>query len=67
MNDNYVDVWNRLHHDFKDNQNSVLKYDDWLLQFDDIIKNVTTEIIDLGCGVTGNNTLYLKDKGLDVL
>ena len=45
MNDNYVDVWNRLHHDFKDNQNSVLKYDDWLLQFDDIIKNVTTELL----------------------
>ena len=61
----YIDVWNKLHKDFSINNKP--KYDDWLDEFKDIIDNVSSEIIDLGCGVTGNNTLYLLEKGKRVL
>ena len=47
--------------------NNKPKYDKWLDEFETIILNVETEIIDLGCGVTGNNTLYLLEKGKKVL
>ena len=61
----YADVWNNLHKNFiKDNE---IKYDDWLEEFASIISKVETEIIDLGCGVTGNNTLYLLEKGKKVI
>ena len=65
MKNKYIDVWNDLHKDFA--KNNKPKYDEWLEEFDDIIMNVDTDIIDLGCGVTGNNTLYLLEKGKSVL
>lgn len=65
MKSSYVDVWNELHKDFA--QNNKPKYDEWLEEFELIISNVETEIIDLGCGVTGNNTLYLLEKGKKVM
>ena len=65
MKESYVEVWNKLHKDFS--AKNIVKYDDWLEEFDDIINNVTTDIIDLGCGVTGNNTLYLLEKGKSVI
>lgn len=65
MNNSYVDVWNELHKDFI--SKNEMKYDDWLNEFEEIILNVNSEIIDLGCGVTGNNTLYLLEKGKNVL
>lgn len=65
MKESYVEVWNKLHKDFA--TKNIVKYDDWLEEFDDIIKNVTTDIIDLGCGVTGNNTIYLLEKGKSVI
>ena len=65
MNNSYVDVWNELHKDFI--SKNEMKYDDWLNEFEEIILNVNSEIIDLGCGVTGNNTLYLLEKGKKVL
>lgn len=65
MKNSYVDVWNELHKDFA--QNNKPKYDEWLEEFESIISNVETEIIDLGCGVTGNNTLYLLEKGKKVI
>lgn len=65
MKNNYVNVWNKLHKDFV--KKIFTKYDDWLNEFDDIISNVKTQIIDLGCGVTGNNTIYLLKKGKNVV
>ena len=64
-NNSYVDIWNELHKNFIGK--SKVKYDDWLDEFDYIISNIKTEIIDLGCGVTGNNTLYLLEKGKNVI
>lgn len=61
----YVDVWNSLHKDFSVNNKP--KYDDWLDNYLDIINSIDSEIIDLGCGVTGNNTLYLLEKGKKVV
>jgi len=65
MRNLYVDVWNELHKDFA--KTNKPKYDGWLDEFETIISNSETEIIDLGCGVTGNNTLYLLDKGKKVI
>ncbi|MBQ9792484.1 MAG: class I SAM-dependent methyltransferase [Clostridia bacterium] len=65
MKNNYVDVWNSLHKDFA--KRNIVKYDDWLDEFSNILANVNTQIIDLGCGVTGNNTIYLLEKGKDVI
>lgn len=65
MKNKYVDVWNELHKDFA--SKNPMKYDDWLEEFEDIVSKVDTEIIDLGCGVTGNNTLYLLEKGKKVI
>lgn len=65
MGNSYVDVWNNLHKKFVQNNGS--KYDNWLDEFESIIMNVETEIIDLGCGVIGNVTLYLLEKGKKVI
>ena len=65
MKNSYVDIWNDLHKTFA--QNNKHKYDDWLDEFEPIISNVETEIIDLGCGSTGNNTLYLLEKNKKVI
>ena len=50
-----------LHKEFR--KKNIVKYDNWLDGFKDIIDNVDAPIIDLGCGVTGNNTIYLLEKG----
>lgn len=65
MKNSYVDIWNDLHKNFA--LNNKPKYDEWLEEFESIIANVETEIVDLGCGVTGNNTLYLLEKGKKVI
>ena len=65
MKNSYVDIWNDLHKNFA--LNNKPKYDEWLEEFESIIANVETEIVDLGCGVTGNNTLYLLEKGKQVI
>ncbi len=62
---NYVDVWNELHKEYV--YKNKVKYDDWLDKFSDIINSTNGEIIDLGCGVTGNNTIYLLEKGKNVI
>ena len=59
MKNNYVDILNNLHKNFELKNKNVL--DEWLEEFDDIISNTNTDIIDLGCGVTGNNTLYFEE------
>ena len=65
MKNSYEDIWNDLHKNFA--LNNKPKYDEWLEEFESIIANVETEIVDLGCGVTGNNTLYLLEKGKKVV
>lgn len=65
MKNPYVDIWNDLHKNFA--LNNKPKYDDWLDEFESIISNNETEIIDLDCGVTGNNTLYLLEKRKKVI
>lgn len=65
MESSYVNIWNDLHKEFA--KNNKPKYDEWLNEFESIISNVKTEIVDLGCGVTGNNTLYLLEKGKQVI
>ena len=65
MESSYVNIWNDLHKEFATNNKP--KYDEWLNEFESIISNVKTEIVDLGCGVTGNNTLYLLEKGKQVI
>ena len=62
---NYVDVWNKLHKEYA--KTNTVKYDNWLDEFNYIIDNINDEIIDLGCGVTGNNTIYLLEKGKKVI
>ena len=65
MKNKYIDVWNGLHKNFAINNKP--KYDEWLEEFNSIIAGIDTEIVDLGCGVTGNNTLYLLEKGKKVI
>lgn len=66
-NDNYKSVWNKLHNEFKQDKTNILNYDSWLDKYNDVIDDCQSEIIDLGCGVTGNNTLYLIQKGKRVV
>lgn len=65
MDNKFANVWNELHKNFA--KTNKPKYDEWLEEFEAIISDVDTEIIDLGCGVTGNNTLYLLEKGKNVV
>lgn len=55
--------WNDIH---KNYERENIKYDDWLEIFDRVIINCKTPIIDLGCG-SGNDTLYLIEKGKNVI
>lgn len=43
-----------------------IKSDDWLEKFELVVKACTTPVLDLGCG-SGNNTLYLIEKGKQVI
>lgn len=60
-------VWDgNMKKDIEKLNNRLIVYDKWLTKFDDFIKNVNTKIIDLGCGI-GNDTLYLRNMGKDVV
>jgi SAM-dependent methyltransferase len=65
MENNFVKRWDSLHQSFI--EDGIAKNDDWLDEFQDIISNVSDNIIDLGCGVTGNNTIYLLDNNKRVI
>lgn len=67
MINTYKQEWNEMHKKFAENPNNILKYDEWLEEFKTTIDAVNTEIIDLGCGVTGNNTLYLLNRNKKVI
>lgn len=55
--------WDDIH---KDYDRANIKVDDWLERFDDIIMSSSKPILDLGCG-GGNDTLYLIEKGKEVI
>ena len=55
--------WNKFHSNYEREQ---IKYDDWLDLFERAISECKTPIIDLGCG-SGNDTLYLIEKGKQVI
>lgn len=55
--------WDNVH---KKYDRSDIKYDNWLDLFDRAIMHCKTPIIDLGCG-SGNDTLYLIEKGKNVI
>ena len=55
--------WNKFHLNYERNE---IKIDNWLENFEEIINDCTTPILDLGCG-SGNDTLYLINKGKKVI
>lgn len=58
------DYWTKL---YESKSAGRPKYDLWLDQYENILnKSIDTPIIDLGCGL-GNDTLYLKERGYDVI
>ena len=59
----FEEYWNSTHKKY-DNGKPI--YDDWLDKYDEIFKKATSPILDLGCG-TGNDTLYLTEKGYEVI
>ena len=61
----YKEIWNKLHKEFA--IKNAHKYDDWLVKYDDVIKTTKLDIIDLGCGSSANNTIYLLEKGKSVV
>lgn len=59
----YKEIWDKNHKQFF---TGTIKTDDWLNKYDSIINSSKEEIIDLGCG-TGNNSLYLFEKGKHII
>lgn len=63
VNKRNIEYWNKLHADYnRDN----IPVDNWLDQFGEIISPSRGPAIDLGCG-SGNDTLYLLNKGKSVI
>ena len=61
--DNSLKYWDDIHNKYERNE---IKLDDWLDKFESIIKDCSTPILDLGRG-SGNDTLYLIEKGKEVI
>ena len=57
-----LEYWDELH---KNYERDKIEIDDWMWVFDKTIKESRGPAIDLGCG-SGNDTLYLLNKGKDV-
>lgn len=63
LKNGYVEMWNN----WAKKRNGKPVYDLWLDEYQDILeRNHTQEILDLGCG-NGADTLYLKERGYQVL
>jgi len=63
----YQDVWNKnMLKDYVKLSNKLEVYDRWLDKYTKYINDSKLPIIDLGCGI-GNDTLYLKSLGKEVI
>lgn len=60
---NIKKIWNATFNKCTDEE---IVYDKWLDQYQTDLLNTKTQVLDLGCG-TGNDTLYLIEKGFDVV
>ncbi len=65
MEENYIEVWNDIYKTL--DTTNVPKYDDWLDEFQGIINSSLLDAIDLGCGIMGNNSRYLIERGKGVV
>ena len=63
VNEISKNFWNNIHIKYGNNP---IKYDNWLEIFNKYIFECDRPVIDLGCG-RGNNTLYLIEKGKEVI
>lgn len=59
----FEEYWNNTHKKY--NQGKPI-YDHWLDKYRKLFTNIKTPILDLGSG-TGNDTLYLSEKGYSVI
>ncbi len=59
----FKDYWNETHKKFSSGK---IVYDNWLDDYKDVLNKCKTKVLDLGCG-TGNDTLYLTEKGFGVI
>jgi len=59
----FNDYWNETHKKFSTGKPV---YDNWLDDYQDVLKKCETPILDLGCG-SGNDTLYLTERGFKVI
>lgn len=60
---NFSEYWNQVHQRKAD----MMPFcDDWLEEFEGVLAQCKTKVLDLGCG-TGNDTLFLTRKGFDVV
>ena len=59
----FEEYWNNTHKKY--NQGKPI-YDHWLDKYMELFTNIKTPILDLGSG-TGNDTLYLSEKGYSVI
>ena len=59
----FKDYWNETHKKFSSGK---IVYDNWLDDYKDVLNKCKTKVLDLGCG-TGNDTLYLTEKGFVVI
>lgn len=59
----FSDYWNETH---KKYYTGKIIYDNWLDDYKQILSKIKTSVLDLGCG-TGNDTLYLVERGFKVI
>ena len=63
VNKKNLEYWDKLHTHY---ERSEIVCDNWLDSFEEIISTAKGPAIDLGCG-SGNDTLYLLNKGIEVV
>ena len=59
----FDEYWNETH---KKKFDEKPVYDNWLDSYQEVLNSCKTKVLDLGCG-TGNDTLYLTEKGFQVI
>ena len=59
----FENYWNETHKKYSTGKPV---YDSWLDKYALILEKIKTPILDLGCG-SGNDTLYLTEKGFSVI